>query len=352
MDYTPISAERSLTGIMATIALQQHTSGDVETEFEQNSLSDDVTKSLYKVPFFSLDGESGQPSYAETLKSVKDNLLETIKRSMYVRQFHAEQQGITLKDACETELQIITDLFKGLDKNLKTPILLVGLEHCNNPIAKGIVPNAFPAVFVSNEAIVSFNPKNLQKYYKYSLAQAKTCYQNVRDFIETYPSNKQIKLAIPEYLNERTFYQRNIYALPTIDKIHYMWSYGQDENMTIISEQSDSEQYLEILEKHDLPIPHLATWRSIAQNYFERNNKDFKWSELPEKHQKRFTVNTIRHNCVGYERAWRNATREVKTEFHQKAFFIVLRKIIHQFPYLRNECLRQMNLRENDCFYK
>ncbi|WP_318515717.1 hypothetical protein [Photobacterium leiognathi] len=346
MNELEIKADYS--SISATLIMSNQIAGDVETEFQQNSLDQSVINHLYKLPFFDIkSSNNGTPRYIPTLGLVKKSMTATVSEAPLIRELNAERNGYTLEQACQIEYDVIKSLFHGMDKTLKTPIILVGLETvCSNALSKGLMPNAFPTAFSCHDSVVSFNVKNLQKYYGYPLAQAKIFNKNVREFVKVYPSNGKVKLAVPAVLtNQRVFYFRNVYMLPTSETLHYMWSYGQDGDKSIVSNEMDNPEYLEQLVKHEIPIPNLQAWKSIAKDYYE-NKHNADWMNLETHIQKRFIVNAIRHNFIGYNRAWVNTSKNKHVEFHAKAFDIILKKIIVQFPYLRSECVRQMTKRD------
>lgn len=318
---------------------------NLQLEFKTYGLTKEVTDYLWLLPLASIYGSRGKPYLGRTLECVKKQFTNEINYFPDQRESQALAIGLSIEEFNELERSAYTKLFKGLDKNLPVP-LIVSKFRDFQPQSKvtTTATTAHPTVFLPEDLSTSFNPKNLQRHYGYNEYHAKLFFKNFKEY---FGDNTKVYLIKKGGINNNKVYTRNIFVLNVGDIPYSMWSYSQDQAEREKVEKHSNEYLDDILNitAHELPIPDLQTWKRITEGWFERV-KGGVWSELDTKAQQRHIVNVIRHNSVAYDRSWRGVKPELVKQFHDATFDRVLRQILNEFPWLAEECKRQLSDRK------
>lgn len=248
--------------------------------------------------------------------------------------------GITLNKLIELDRALITQLFKGLDKNLSMPVVVRDLE--TNHSSHTTLTTAHSMACLNDDDHVAFSPKNIAKHYKWKEADAKVFFKNIKEST-LFTTATKIRLVKP---NSKAYY-RNVFVSNHSNPNRYMWSFSQNIEERMMVQFDMSSDYSKALELTDRPLPTLSlnSWKDMASRRFERLNPGSKWDELSVADQKRRLVNLIRHNSVSYVDSWSNAEPEHVQHLHDISFERTLKKIMVAYPYLAEECKRQLNTR-------
>ncbi|HBH7890364.1 TPA: hypothetical protein KDX55_004378 [Vibrio parahaemolyticus] len=237
------------------------------------------------------------------------------------------------------------DVFKGVNKKLILPVIIHPYSHPGFIADITDVQNAgekLEATCIVDETdIIAFSPKNLVKHFKYTEFDAKTLFKNLQESSIT--SNVMpLKMIKPRPIKEPFF--RLINILPLTVGIKCSWPHCSKLNS--LNNEQDAEFFekeLKALPNEPIPPFPVSTWRNIAKGQYERLNQGSDWNNLTNESQKRRIVNSIRHNSVGYVLSW-SPTYD-KNEAHDRSFEIIMRKIIQTYPYLADECRKQLDNR-------
>ncbi|MDK9790113.1 hypothetical protein [Vibrio sp. D431a] len=312
-------------------------------EFITHGLAKEVKDRLWLLPLASIYGDRGKPYIGSSLQNIKDCFINEIALFPEQRKVHADSLNTTLAEFDAFERTSYESLFKGLDKRLPVPILIARLEDLHQSqrrLKANTTTTAHPTAFLLDEAKTSFNPKNLQRHYGFPESDSKKFFSNFKN----YYGDNQVFLVKKSHI--KSLYTRNIFILNLGDEPLAMWSYSQDQSVRRKVEHETAHYLEELLSitTHELPIPDLQTWKNITEGWFTRV-KGGNWNDLDVRAQQRHIVNVIRHNSVAYDRSWRHVEPELVKQFHDAAFDRTLRQILNEFPWLAEECKRQMNER-------
>lgn len=319
---------------------------NMQAFFKPFSLDKEILSRLRTLPLASIYGVKGKPYLCPTLKDMYNQFIDEIDYLPTSRKFTSTKLRIEENELSRLEANAYLNLVKGVNKNLPTPIVVFDAFSPENIKSirenQGTPTTAHPCLYVEDEDLVPFNPKNIAKHYGFPMLDAKTFFKN---FMSYHP--QKVKLLAKGALSKPKTYTRNVFILNFGEKPLAIWSYNQDFRLREKLEGkhiTDIEQALD-LAHHDLPIPDLQVWKSVAQSWYERNTHIGAWDEISIRSQQKHIVNTIRHNSVGYDQIWRCAKPEFVAMFHDKVFELTLKKIISTFPYLAEECKRQLEFR-------
>ena len=315
------------------------------TDVKTNAIDPLVIERIYHLQIAStVMGDRGEPFIPQTLFDARLCLLNDFEQSLNARKIQCEIGGVDFKSQLFEGLYLIKSLFKGLNKKLRCPIIIT--EIPNKP--KNIIysyPYCLPSVFVDDDNIISFNPKNLSKYLGYQEKESRLFHKNFIQFQEFFKGYTNIKYKMIKPSD--TIYYRNVHCFETYERIYYMWAFSCDKYKQNEYKEDNKNNNLSSLIKnldHDIPIPYLNFWKKIARDYYNREYHN-NWDELTVPRQKRIIVNTIRHNSIGYNKSFYNLLKENKNDYHDMFFKMILIKIKRQFEYLASECINQLDYR-------
>lgn len=315
--------------------------------FRPFAISTEIVNHLKILPLSSVYGIGGKPLLCKTLQEMFDQFIDEIDYLPSMKEVISAELKMSPEKLAEMEALAYHNLLKGVNKRLPVPVIIYdGLSPENISELRanqGTQTTAHPCIYIDDEDLVSFSPANLVKHYGYPIRDAKIFFQNFRSY---HPSKVQL-VKKGALLKPRTT-TRNIFMLNIGDEPMVMWSYSQDiKQRCQLESKNITDVYAAMdIALHELPINDLQVWKNAAKGWFERKHPDSKWVDLDIKNQQRHIVNCIRHNSVGYDRIWRSAKPELVREFHKRVFEQTLRQIMIQFPYLSEECKRQLNNRE------
>ncbi|MGR5366923.1 hypothetical protein [Photobacterium damselae] len=311
------------------------------------AISPEIVQHLKILPLSSIYGNRGKPFLCETLQEMYDQFIDEMDYLPTTRELICSKLKLTPEQLTEAETQAYKNLLKGVNKRLPVPLVVFdgfSIENISNVRSQQQTQTtAHPCIYTPEENLIAFSPKNISKHYGFPMQDAKMFFQN---FMKYHP--QKVKLLKKGALNTSSTSLRNVFMLNIGEEPMVMWSYSQDLSQRKRIEEkglSDIDLAMEIAH-HELPIADLQVWKNAAKGWFERRYPENKWSELSVKQQQRHIVNCIRHNSVGYDRIWRSAKPELIKEFHHRVFEQTLKQIMCQFPYLAEECKRQLNERE------
>ncbi|MCY9866454.1 hypothetical protein OTK49_28345 [Vibrio coralliirubri] len=318
----------------------------MEAHFDKYGLDPEVADHLWLLPCTSIYGADGAPLLANTLKAQQEALLK--ENTGYSSGINNEgmdklamKMGITVDELIDIDKKLITTLFKGLNKSLPMPIIVRDLEkeHSINTT----ITTAHPIAYLSDSDHVAFSPKNIAKFYDWTERDAKTFFKNIKQS-SLFTTSSVIRLVKP---NSGAYF-RNVFVANHSNPPRFMWSFSQDINERKLVQFDMSSDYAKALELTDRPLPSLSlsTWKDVAKRRFERLNPNAKWEALDTPDQMRRLVNLIRHNSVSYIDSWATAEPEKVKHLHDISFERTLKKIMATYPYLSEECKRQINSRD------
>ncbi|WP_274024561.1 hypothetical protein [Vibrio parahaemolyticus] len=240
---------------------------------------------------------------------------------------------------------LYNDVFKGVNKKLTLPIII---HPYNRPSFIADITDVFNvgekqmAICIIDEAdIIAFSPKNLAKHFNYTDFDARALFKNFQESVLT---NSVMPLKMIKPSPKKTPFFRRMNVLSLIDGLKCYWPHCSKLNS--LKNEQDAEFFekeLKALVKEPIPPFPVSTWRNIAKGQYERLNQGSDWNNLTNESQKRRIVNSIRHNSVGYMLSW-SPTND-KNEAHDRSFEIIMRKIIQTYPYLADECRKQLDNR-------
>ena len=258
-------------------------------------------------------------------------------------------------------------LFKGVNKKLPMPVLIASLNDyrdLNTVDTEGVdftsedaeelselvnihFTEKHPACFVQNDEHVSFNPKNLVRYYWYSQIDAKNFHKSVSAYLRK--SVGAVRL-IKKASMPKDSYHVALFGNKEDKRRTCMWCLPRSEHSFLLDinrgeiVKTKKVSYTDLLEISYFPIPisYLEVWKMVAREWYKKNtNSTAPWDELSVSERKRHIVNSIRHNMIGYDIVWRNV-RDIR-EIHDITFDRVIRQIMNAFPWLHDECKRQLD---------
>lgn len=336
----------------STVELQRgtkeadHAINSMDAHFEKYGLDPEIIDHLWHLPCASIYGKDGAPLVAKTLNGQQEALLK--ENTGYRNGINIEGMGslarkmnMSLDDLIELDKKLITDLFKGLDKSLSMPVVVRNFdkEHSINTT----ITTAHATAYLLDGDHVAFSPKNIAKYYKWSEKDAKTFFKNIKAST-LFTTSTIIRLVKPSAKP----YFRNVFVANHSNPPRYMWSFSQDVEERKMVQFDMSSDYQKTLEITDRPLPTLSlnAWKDVAKKRFERLNPNANWDNIATADQKRRLVNLIRHNSVSYVESWSYADPSHVKYLHDISFERTLKKIMAAYPYLAEECKRQINTRD------
>ena len=236
-------------------------------------------------------------------------------------------------------------IFKNVDKRLQLPLLLIrGVLSTSSSSAEmdldlGDAMGNATSVAFHDDDVVKANPKNLMRYCGFPERDAKALFNNLK-MIDG-------QIFLPKTNSPSKDVNRlAIYMLDNPPSHSwYVDSLISGESIELTQGRASLVQIEKLMAAHPLPISDLRIWREITKRWYERN-KPQPWAKLSLQAQKRHMVNMIRHNSIGYTQAYSNVEPELADILHDLAFDAIMRKIANTFPFLRIECQRQWEYRE------
>ncbi|CAH7412492.1 conserved hypothetical protein [Vibrio chagasii] len=314
--------------------------------FEKVSLDSEIIDHLWYLPFSSIYGLNGCPYLA---KSIGDQIIKIESDNKRVLEAGGYDGVSKINNSTPEGLAAADNLLfimlgRGVNKSLPMPTIVV--KNDKLWVSRGAITTAHPTVYVHNDDdCVKLSPKNLIKHYKYPEVDAKALFKNIKS---NPISSEHDDIYIVKPKAEAYF--RNIYALNVPDVKLCCWSATQDPKEQQIANQMSgkSEDVLELLRITDRPIPSfkLDTWKQIAEKRFTRLNPNGDWNALSVSDQKRRVTNLIRHSSVSYVQSWASAPKSLQEHVHDVTFDRVMRQIINIYPWLADECRRQLDQRK------
>ncbi|WP_210499573.1 hypothetical protein [Vibrio crassostreae] len=313
----------------------------MEQHFSKFGLDIEVVDHLWHLPAASIYGVRGEPRLDKTLKSVIDGIRSDhlSPNSPAETAAIAANLKMTVEQVAQLDIMLFELLFKGVNKSLPMPILAAKMPD-SKLRTETTITTAHSMAYLNDDDHVSLSPKALIKFYKYPEHDAKAIFKNIKTtpLFEAYDAVRLVK-------PKANAYYRNCYSLNHSNPAMWMWSFTQSYQDRALVQFDMSRDYTKALELTDRPLPSfsLNTWKDIAKRRYERLNADMSWNALSVANQKRRLVNVIRHNSVSYIDSWSNANPEHVKHLHDISFDRTLRKIITEYPYLADECRRQLD---------
>ncbi|WIG71129.1 hypothetical protein KEC58_21145 (plasmid) [Photobacterium damselae] len=307
----------------------------------KNGLDQSIVKRMYSrfwVVEYSSRGEDG---YAPTL-TIRDFISIS-------KQHHNESSTTPWHHSAATTLY---QMFHGVNKSLPLPTLLTPLTNQLINESESKVSNGHCAqkicIYVNlyeRHEVVHFNCRNLIRYYNYPKKDAKALYDNLK--------LTNIKLFMPMHDTNLTGEPpHRVLPITYVNDQHSLKSVCWDvpEEFKSIDTSSctkaDLIKLIEEMMSSPLPITKISIWRAMCKEWFnQKAERDVNWDQLGEENQKRHIVNYIRHSHCGYSQIYTFQDRDAAREMHDVAFDALLRHIGRTIPYLRTECIRQLNYR-------
>lgn len=289
-----------------------HDIGDHQIPY---ALDEEVVDELMYLPYATIYGKDERPYSPKTLAEAFE---------IY-----------TFEATSETEKLFYVRLFKGLNKKLPMPVLLTSLREHTYEGYQQQVTCVYSCCMQDESDIVSFNPKNLMKYLKYTEAEAKLFFKNIRGGHSTMKLKMlKSRVALRDNWNVRVNQHPETYSC---------WSTPRLIDGLALDEKFSDADMDRIVSLAELPIPitDLATWKRVASKRYERTTGN-SFDELTKDSQNRHIVNCIRHNSI-YSMIWKRSERQISTGAHHIAFDKVCRKIIQTFPSLAKAAREQLN---------
>lgn len=324
----------------------EHAISSMDAHFKKYGLDPEIIDHLWHLPCTSIYGKGGAPLVAKTLKTQQEALLK--ENTGYRNGINTEgmeslarKMGMSMPELIELDKRLITNLFKGLDKNLSMPVVVRDFEKQHS--VNTTITTAHATAYLSDDDHVAFSPKNIAKHYKWSEKDAKIFFKNIKEST-LFTTSTVIRLVKPSAKP----YFRNVFVANHSNPPRYMWSFSQDAEERKMVQFDMSSNYEKALEITDRPLPTLSlnAWKDVAKRRFERLNPDAKWDDLDIADQKRRLVNLIRHNSVSYVESWNYADPAHVKYLHDISFERTLKKVMAAYPYLAEECKRQINTRD------
>lgn len=316
----------------------------MDSHFQQYGMDLELSEHLWHMPIASIYGKNGEPNIATTIKSQQDFLLSERDHNDVANigfELFANKMGISVDELIALDKMLITSLFTGVNKSLSVPIVVRDFDKSQCAEATTLT-TAYSMAYLVDEDHVAFSVKNICKHYGWGEVDAKAFYRNVRSN-GLFSGANFVRLVKPK----SDAYFRNVFVSNFSEPLRYMWSFSQniaERSMVMFDMSSD---YGKALELTDRPLPRLTlnAWKDVCKRRFERLNPSSSWDDLSVADQKRRLVNLIRHNSVSYVDSWANANPEHISHLHAISFERTLKKISTAYPYLSEECKRQMNTR-------
>lgn len=242
--------------------------------------------------------------------------------------------------------EMIKCFFHGVDKGLPVPTILIrkiltGLNNSDKTLAENIGKSQ--AIPFHPDDVAKFNPKNIMTYCGYPERDAKALFKSLHiQGIGMYLPKSPI---FHEALNDIAIYN---FSTPPMYSWHVESILDYEKLQEAILHTAFTVEELEAL-MHDIPLPitSLKLWRVITKEWYEREKKR-DWNTLSAQAQQRHLVNMIRHGSIGYSQCYTNLPRVLSDLLHEAAFNRIMRQIANTFPFLRNECQKQWDFRDNN----
>ncbi|HAS8538343.1 TPA: hypothetical protein I7730_00825 [Vibrio vulnificus] len=317
--------------------------------FEVYGLAPELTEHLYAIPLFSIYGINGKPLITKTIRDTKARLLLEVynepKGEEGFRATYAESVGLTLDELNALEANVYELMFKGVDPTLPMPIMMHEFSPMDFKIEGsgkgGTITTAHPVCYSNECDSVTFSVNNLIKHCGYSKQDAQNFYRNIKNN----PFYGKRKWRIPK--RGKIPFVHNVFTCNVGEGILCMWSLTQDSDTkkrVHSSERELTELDLHLVQQFAVPDIGLTNWKDVCKRWVERE-KGFDWDYLSIQEQQRHLLNTIRHNSIAYNESWRNVEPSKMKEFHDIAFDDITRQVMRLYPWLANECKRQLDSR-------
>ncbi|CAH7418618.1 conserved hypothetical protein [Vibrio chagasii] len=324
---------------------------EVNSYFDRYGLDKEVVTHLWDTPLNRsrkiVNGVSKLSTIAEEkaalFNSVTSSYSELARNNSLpvAAQFHVEAGESQLSDKVTLlGLASVHELFKGVNPKLPMPELITkGRADLSKDFRAAVFKSRM--AYVEDTDYVSLSPKALVKHLGYPEIDAKRLFKNIKSYrdFEEKTSIKMLKR------NAKPYYCQ-VSALCTSDGEKHMWSLPVSDRSAFLTVGDRSAKEILDLTDHPLPSLSLASWRNISKARYERMHPDNLWDDLSESSKRRRVVNQIRHSSVYYIHSWAIAKPEDSSRLHELSFDRVMRKIIHAYPSLADECRRQLDDRQ------
>ncbi|WP_318515698.1 hypothetical protein [Photobacterium leiognathi] len=236
-----------------------------------------------------------------------------------------------------------TRCFKGVDKSLLTPLIVIKGIMANKVDIPPTECSAFEddVYALESKDIVKLNPKNLMKYYSYPERDAKILFGNIT---KCFHDHKNMYLIKKPFINNDCIEKCMLLAERT--RFRAAWFNDKVEQFEKIlreSDEVDSAEIKQVLVNKSLNVKRLGWWMEVAKDHCESNGGD--WSSMSSTARKHQIINSIRHNAIGYHQSY--STHREKG-FYALAYDIVMRDIINTFPTLRSVAQAQFDSKLKD----
>ncbi|CAH7188180.1 conserved hypothetical protein [Vibrio chagasii] len=317
--------------------------------FEVYGISPELSEHLFAIPLYSVYGKNGKPLITNTIKETKARLLFEVynepKGEEGFRRRYAESVGLTLDELNTIESKVYERMFKGVNPALPMPMMMHDFSPMDFKIEGsgkgGTITTAHPVCYSNDSDSASFSVNNLVKHCGYTKQDAQSLYRNIKDD----PSYGQRRWRIPK--KGTTPFVHNLFTCNVGEGPLCMWSLTQDSDSkkrVHSGERELTEKDFHLVQQFSVPDIGLTNWKDVSRKWLERK-KGFDWDGLSTQEQKRHILNTIRHNSIAYNESWRNVDPSVMQQFHDMAFDDIVRQVMRLYPWLANECKRQLTSR-------